>query len=84
MDMNTVLIMGIAVAANIIIIKHKFENNRTSDAMLDALLLVLIGFVFSKTISGLMIGTVASAIISLYLLKFPPKQFSTSIFNIKD
>ncbi len=81
MDMNTILIMGVALAFNLIIIKHKLEHNRTSDAALDAGLLALIGVVFSSTITGLMIGTIASAIISLYLLAFPPKAFNMSYFD---
>ena len=81
MDMNTILIMGIALAFNFLIIKWKFEHNRTSDAALDAGLLALIGVVFSSTITGLMIGTIASAIISLYLLAFPPKAFNMSYFD---
>ncbi len=81
MDMITVSVIGAAVAANLMVIKYKFEHNRTSDAILDTTLLVLIGFMFSATISGLMIGTIASAIISIYLLISPPKKIN---LNLKD
>ncbi len=81
MDTNMILIMGVALAFNFLIIKWKFEHHRTTDAFLDTGLLILIGIVFSSTITGLMIGTIASAIISLYLLAFPPKQFDMSMFE---
>jgi len=73
--MEMMLIMGAAVAFNIIIIKWKFDSGRTSDAILDTLVLVIVGFVFMGTISGLMVGTIASAIVSLYLLISPPKEY---------
>jgi len=81
MDVSMILVMGVALAFNFLIIKWKFEHKRTSDAILDTGLLILIGLVFKGTITGLMIGTVASAIISLYLLAFPPKQFNMSMFE---
>jgi len=81
MDITIITVLGVALAFNFLIIKYKLEHNRTSDAALDAGLLVLIGVVFSSTITGLMIGTIASAIISLYLLAFPPKAFNMSYFN---
>ena len=81
MDITAILIMGVAVAANIIIIKWKFEKDRTNDALLDAGLLIVLAFVFSGTISGLMVGTVASAVISLYLLISPPKSFNRAMFD---
>ena len=81
MDLTTILMMGAALSFNLIIIKIKIEHNRKTDAALDAGLLALIGVVFSSTITGLMIGTIASAIISLYLLAFPPKAFNMSYFD---
>jgi Zn-dependent membrane protease YugP len=55
----------------------KIERKRISDAILDGFILVLLGFLFSGTIAGLMIGTIASAIVSLYLMISPPKEFFT-------
>ena len=69
----TMIIAGIAVAFNLMIIKIKIEKKRYSDATLDGSLLILLGLLFSGTITGLMIGTVASSIISIYLYFFPPK-----------
>jgi hypothetical protein len=70
-----ILIMGIALAFNILIVLWKFQRNRVSDAIVDAGLLVLIAIVFSGSTASLMIGTVASAIISVYLL-FSPIRMS--------
>ena len=64
--------MGIALAFNILIVKHKIELGRMSDAILDGTALVVLSLVFGGSTAGLMIATIASAIISLYLLKYPP------------
>jgi len=66
-------LMGFAVFLNLFAIKWKLENERFADAGLDAAVLVLIGWLFSSSISGLMIGTIASSLMSLYLLISPPK-----------
>ena len=81
MNENMILYMGVAVAFNLLIILWKFQHDRIGDGTLDSALLVLVGVVFSGTITGLMIGTIASAIVSLYLLAFPPKQFDLSSFE---
>lgn len=67
------LIIGIAVFFNIAIIKWKFDKGRTTDASVDATLLVLVTVVFSGSYGALVVGTIASALISLYLLISPPK-----------
>jgi len=75
-----ILLMGIAVAFNLIVIKMKIERYRYEDAGLDAGMLLLLGWLFSGSIAGLMIGTIASAFISIYLFISPPdmlmKRFS--------
>ena len=68
------IIMGIATAFNIIIIMWKFQHDRTTDAIFDAVLLVLLGWVFGGSLGGLAIATIASAIISLYLMVNPPDE----------
>lgn len=73
MSVPIMIVMGIAVFFNIATIKWKLENQRVPDALLDASVLVLIGWVFSDTITGLMVGTIASACMSIYLLISPPK-----------
>lgn len=69
-------IIGIVVALNIIIILSKFKANRYQDAILDTSLLALVTIVFSGSYAGLVVATVASLIISIYLYSNPPKFFS--------
>ena len=66
-------IIGIAVAFNFLVIKVKFERKRYADAILDVFLLTVISFLFAGSFGGLVVATVASAIISVYLYLFPPK-----------
>ena len=65
--------MAIAVAFNLMVIKWKYEKKRYSDASLDAACLFTVTTVFSGTYGSLVVGTIASAIISIYLYIFPPK-----------
>lgn len=67
------IITGIAVAFNLLVIKWKYEKHRYGDATLDAACLFIVTTVFSGTYSALVVGTIASAIISVYLYIFPPK-----------
>ena len=67
------LIIGIAVAFNCMIIKVKFERGRIADGALDATLLAILTVVFSGTYGALVVGTIASAFISIFLLINPPK-----------
>lgn len=67
------LIIGIAAAFNLLIIVKKFEKKRFADAILDGILLLLLSKMFGGTLGGMVIATIGSAIISLYLLKNPPK-----------
>lgn len=66
-------IIGFIVAANIIFILFKLKKNRTADAILDIMLLILITAVFSGSYASLVVGTVASLIISIYLYANPPE-----------
>ena len=65
--------IGVAVAFNFLVIKAKFEKARFADAFLDFFALAIIAFFFSSSYGALVVGTVASAIISIYLYIFPPK-----------
>ena len=67
------LLVAIAVSFNLLVILWKFSNGRTMDATLDTGLLILVGSVFSGSFNALVVGTIASAIVSLYLLINPPK-----------
>jgi hypothetical protein len=73
MEIIPFLVIGVAVAFNFLIIKVKFERKRYADGLLDVTLLTIISFLFAGSFGGLVVATVASALISLYLLIFPPK-----------
>jgi len=73
------ILIGITVFFNIAIILWKFEKHRYLDALLDTTLLVLVALLFSSSYGALVVGTVASALVSLYLLISPPKLPSFDI-----
>jgi len=62
------IVMGVAAAFNILIIFKKIEKKRHQDAFFDAGLLVVLSLVFGGSLGGMLVATVASAIISLYFL----------------
>lgn len=69
----SIVIMGMALAFNLLIVLWKYQRSRYLDATLDGALLVLVGIVFSGSTEALAIGTIGSAIVSIYLLINPPK-----------
>lgn len=71
-------IIAIAVAFNFLVIKYKFEKKRFADGILDVSLLTIISFLFAGSFGGLVVATIASAIISVFLFFFPPKLPSFS------
>lgn len=76
------LIIGLAVAANIVFIKMKFEKKRFEDGVFDTILLILITIIFGGSYAGLVVGTIASAFISLYFYASPPKFISEIFKNV--
>ncbi len=75
MTTELMVIAAVATAANILILKIKIEKERYSDALLDGLIFIALGFAFMGTITGLQIAVIASSLVSLYLWFFPPKEF---------
>ena len=67
------LIIGIATAVILMVIKYKVEKERYLDAILDLFTLSILSFIFMGTYDGLVVSTIASAIISVYLYFVPPK-----------
>ena len=67
------LLVGLAVFFNIAFIKWKFDKSRYADATLDLTLLVIVMLLFSGSYGALVVGTVATAFISLFLYFSPPK-----------
>jgi len=72
------ILIALATAFNAIIIKWKFEHKRYEDVFLDILTLTILASLFSGSMGGMIIATMSSAFVSLYLLISPPK-FTTSI-----
>lgn len=66
------LILGIVSALNFIFILHKFQKNRIEDAVLDSLLFIGVVFLFNGTYAGMVVGMVASLLVSIYLYFNPP------------
>lgn len=67
------MIIAVATFFNFIILKWKFEHERYADLVFDVATLVVISWLFAGTLGGMIVGMIASALISLYLLVFPPK-----------
>jgi len=61
-------IIGIAVAFNIIIIMWKFKHNRIMNAIIDASALMAVAVIFGGSFNALVVGTIGSSIVSIYLL----------------
>jgi len=70
------LVIGLVVAVNIIFIQMKFKRGRTEDGILDSILLVLITIIFGGSYAGLVVATIASMFISIWLFANPPTFFS--------
>ena len=66
-------IIGIAVFFNLAVVKWKIDKERYLDASLDFAALVAITIFFSNSYATLVVGTIASALFSIYLLISPPK-----------
>jgi hypothetical protein len=76
MDATLTIVMSMALAFNLLVIWWKFTHERHLDATLDSGALVTLAYVFGGSTQALMMGTIASAIISIYFLMFPPKLSS--------
>jgi hypothetical protein len=65
------IIIGLAVAVNLIIVLRKAQSGQYLNALIDGTLLGLVAVFFSVSTAALIIGTIGSLIVSLYLIKFP-------------
>ena len=66
-------LIGFAVFFNIAFIKWKFDRRRYLDACLDTFLMIVVMILFSGSYSALVVGTLASALVSIFLFVSPPK-----------
>ena len=72
------LIGGLATAFNFLIIIHKIRKKFIFNALIDIVAFVLIVYSTSSTLTGMVIGMIASMLISIYLIFNPveePKGF---------
>ena len=67
------LLIGVAASFNFLIIYWKIEHKRYLDAGLDAGILFILSSLFSQSTGGMVIATIASAVVSLVLLIKKPK-----------
>lgn len=72
MTNESMIIIGIAVGLNVIIIKVKLDKKRYADSALDASILIVLSMLFKGTISGLVVATISSVLVSVYLWFSPP------------
>ena len=70
-----ILIIAIATALNLIVLKWKAERERYGDLFLDISALIALNWMFGGTLGGMMIAMMASAMISTYLFFSPPTFF---------
>lgn len=73
------LIIGIVVAANIVFVFFKFDKKRTLEAFVDLALLIIVTIVFSGSYGALVVGTIASLLVSIYLYARPPDLGASNI-----
>jgi hypothetical protein len=65
------LIVGLAVAFNLIIVLRKAQAGQYLNALVDGALLGLVAVFFSVSTAALIIGTIGSLLVSIYLSFFP-------------
>jgi len=69
-----ILMAGIAMAGNLIVVLIKLQKGDTTNAVIDASVLGAVMWLFSGSLGALVIGAVASAIFSVYLLAKPVEK----------
>ena len=67
------LLIGVAASLNFLVIYWKIEHKRFVDAALDGGILFLLTMMFNQSTGGMVIATIASAVISLFLLIKKPE-----------
>lgn len=78
------LIIGFTVFFNIAIILQKISSKRYFDASLDMALLAGIIYIFQGSFDALVVGTIASFLVSLYLFFFSNKLINDIKNKIKE
>lgn len=76
MELITFIVIGVVTALNIMFVKMKLNRARYEDAALDVAILLGLAFIFSGSFGGLVVATVTSLVISIYLFFSPPTLFT--------
>lgn len=63
-----VFLLGIATAANFILLKWKWDRGRIEDLTWDLVILTALSIMFGGTMTGMAIAMIGGAFISLYLI----------------
>lgn len=66
--------MGIALFWNIVVIYWKITKGQNTNAMIDAIVLAFVLWIFSGSFAALAMGTIASALFSMFLIIKPPPE----------
>ena len=69
-----ILMAGIAMSFNLIVILVKLQKGDTTNAAIDSAVLAAVMWLFHGSLGALIIGAIASAIFSIYLLAKPVKD----------
>jgi len=71
MDAIAVIALGLAMAFNFGTIYWKLKHGNIANALLDGVILGLVMYLTAGSVAGLSIGTIASAVFSVYLFFDP-------------
>jgi hypothetical protein len=77
------VLIGLVTAINVLFIKKKFDLKRYEDGIFDLVLLVTITIVFSGSYGALVVGMVASLIISIAFYANPPNFIGPLVTTIR-
>ena len=78
--MELILIAAIATFFNFIVIYVKFQREQYLGGIIDLGMFVGVSILFIGTMQGMVIGMIASALMSIYLLFSPPKFKAFSLY----
>jgi hypothetical protein len=76
-------LIGLVTALNILFIKKKFDKKRYEDAFFDMALLAGITIIFSGSFGALVVGMVASLVISISFYANPPNFIGPVVSAVK-
>ena len=72
--MVAAIIFGVIGAFNMLVILIKYKMGRYSDAILDGGILFLLNSMAAGTVTGMMVATIASFIVSIFLFFIQSKK----------